>query len=153
MEAGALFLAAFAGGALTADFAAAFWGPAPCGKSPMASSKFPITSPRPREGNLVTHLGRFCAARTSPGISHPITERGNLRDCSRKPESAPEASLFEERVAAMLQTGEGYHAAAAAAVRALESQMREPRVGALTPVQAFGANFALLVPGTRIQEL
>jgi saccharopine dehydrogenase (NAD+, L-lysine-forming) len=57
-----------------------------------------------------------------------------------------------ERVAAMLQTGEGYHAAAAAAVRALESQMREPRVGALTPVQAFGANFALLVPGTRIHQ-
>lgn len=58
-----------------------------------------------------------------------------------------------ERVAAMLETGEGYHAAAAAAVRALELQLQEPRVGALTPVQAFGASFALLVPGTSIQEL
>ena len=58
-----------------------------------------------------------------------------------------------ERVAAMLETGEGYHAAAAAAVRALELQLQEPRVGALTPVQAFGGGFALLVPGTGIQEL
>jgi saccharopine dehydrogenase (NAD+, L-lysine-forming) len=56
-------------------------------------------------------------------------------------------------VAAMLETGEGYHAAAAAAVRALELQLQEPRVGALTPVQAFGARFPLLVPGTSIQEL
>jgi hypothetical protein len=53
----------------------------------------------------------------------------------------------------VLETGEGYWAAAAAAVRALELQLREPRVGALTPVQAFGADFALLVPDTRIQEL
>ena len=57
------------------------------------------------------------------------------------------------RVVAVLETGEGYRAAADAAVRALELQLLEPRVGALTPVQAFGAEFALLVPGTRIQEL
>jgi short subunit dehydrogenase-like uncharacterized protein len=56
-------------------------------------------------------------------------------------------------VAAVLETGEGYRAAAGAAVRALELQLQEPRVGALTPVQAFGAEFALLVPGTRIQEV
>jgi short subunit dehydrogenase-like uncharacterized protein len=55
--------------------------------------------------------------------------------------------------AAVLETGEGYRAATAAAVRAVELQFGEPRVGALTPVQAFGAHFALLVPGTRIQEL
>jgi hypothetical protein len=53
----------------------------------------------------------------------------------------------------MLETGEGYRAAAVAAVRALELQMHEPRLGALTPVQAFGPNFAFLVPGTRIQQL
>jgi short subunit dehydrogenase-like uncharacterized protein len=58
-----------------------------------------------------------------------------------------------QSVAAVLETGEGYRAAAVAAVRALELQMQAPRVGALTPVQAFGASFALLVPGTRIQEL
>ena len=28
-----------------------------------------------------------------------------------------------------------------------------PRISALTPVQAFGSEFALLVPDTRIQEL
>jgi hypothetical protein len=28
-----------------------------------------------------------------------------------------------------------------------------PRVGALTPVLAFGADFAVAVPGTRMQEL
>jgi len=59
----------------------------------------------------------------------------------------------DERASGMLETGEGYRAAAAAAVRALELQLKAPRIGALTPVQAFGANFALLVPGTRIQEL
>ena len=59
----------------------------------------------------------------------------------------------DERAAGMLETGEGYRAAAAAAVRALELQLQAPRIGALTPAQAFGANFALLVPGTRIQEL
>jgi short subunit dehydrogenase-like uncharacterized protein len=58
-----------------------------------------------------------------------------------------------QRVAAVLETGEGYRAAAVAAMCALELQLHEPRLGALTPVQAFGADFALLVPGTRIQEL
>jgi short subunit dehydrogenase-like uncharacterized protein len=58
-----------------------------------------------------------------------------------------------QRAAAVLETGEGYRAAAVAAVCALELQLHEPRVGALTPAQAFGADFALLVPGTRIQEL
>jgi short subunit dehydrogenase-like uncharacterized protein len=55
--------------------------------------------------------------------------------------------------AAMLETGEGYLAAAHVAVRAVESQLRTPRVGALTPVQAFGSDFASLVPHTHIQEL
>jgi short subunit dehydrogenase-like uncharacterized protein len=58
-----------------------------------------------------------------------------------------------QRVAAVLETGEGYRAAAVAAVCALELQLHEPRLGALTPAQAFGADFPLLVPGTRIKEL
>jgi short subunit dehydrogenase-like uncharacterized protein len=57
------------------------------------------------------------------------------------------------QAAAVLETGEGYRAAAHAAINAVESQLRDPRVGALTPVQAYGAGFALLVPGTHIQEL
>jgi short subunit dehydrogenase-like uncharacterized protein len=55
--------------------------------------------------------------------------------------------------AAMLETCEGYRAAAAATVRAVESLLETPRIGALTPVQAFGADFALGVPGTQIREL
>jgi short subunit dehydrogenase-like uncharacterized protein len=55
--------------------------------------------------------------------------------------------------AAMLETGEGYRAAASATVRAVESLLHTPRIGALTPVQAFGADFALGVAGTHIQEL
>jgi len=54
--------------------------------------------------------------------------------------------------AALLETGEGYRAAAVAAMRSIELQLREPRAGALTPAQAFGADFALLVPGTRIRS-
>ena len=53
----------------------------------------------------------------------------------------------------MLETGEGYRAAAAATVQAVESLLQTPRIGALTPVQAFGADFALGVPGTHIHEL
>src|SRR3954463_8715280 len=56
-------------------------------------------------------------------------------------------------VAAVLETGEGYRAAAAAAVRAVELQLQMPRRGALTPVQAFGSGIARLVPGTHIREL
>jgi short subunit dehydrogenase-like uncharacterized protein len=58
-----------------------------------------------------------------------------------------------QSAAAMLETGEGYRAAAAAVVSAVESLIETPRTGALTPVQAFGADFALAVPGTRMQEL
>jgi len=58
-----------------------------------------------------------------------------------------------QTAAAMLETGEGYRAAAAAAVRAVESLRQTPRIGALTPAQAFGADFVLGVPGTQIQEL
>jgi len=50
-------------------------------------------------------------------------------------------------VAAMLETGEGYRAAAAT-VEAVESLLHTPRIGALTPVQAFGGDFALGVAPT-----
>lgn len=58
-----------------------------------------------------------------------------------------------QTVVATLETGEGYRAAAAAAVRAVESLLETPCTGAVTPVQAFGADFALDVLGTRVQEL
>jgi len=102
----------------------------------------------------------------APWLGKLLERQGTRR--SPKVETAPsEAAIAVRRsrvwaeagdatgttVAAVLESGEGYRAAAAAAVRAIELQLREPRIGALTPVQAFGADFALLVPGTRIQEL
>jgi len=39
------------------------------------------------------------------------------------------------------------------AVRAVESLLETPCTGALTPVQAFGADFALGVRGRRVQDL
>jgi len=66
---------------------------------------------------------------------------------------AEAADATGRSVVSVLETGEGYRAAAAAAVHALELLLREPRIGALTPVQAFGADLALLVPGTSIREL
>jgi short subunit dehydrogenase-like uncharacterized protein len=96
-----------------------------------------------------------------------VLARQGTRRSSKVEAAPPEAAIAARRshvwaeagdatgttAAAVLETGEGYRAAAAAAVCALELQLREPRIGALTPVQAFGANFALLVPDTRIQEL
>jgi short subunit dehydrogenase-like uncharacterized protein len=58
-----------------------------------------------------------------------------------------------ESAAAMLETGEGYRSAAGAAVRAVECLLRTSPIGALTPVQAFGLDFAVSVPDTTIQEL
>jgi short subunit dehydrogenase-like uncharacterized protein len=102
-------------------------------------------------GPLLGKLLMRQAARASRlGISEPppaVLERMRSRVW------AEAGNAKGERVAAVLETGEGYHAAAAAAVRALELQLKQPRMGALTPIQAFGASFALLVPGTRIQEL
>jgi short subunit dehydrogenase-like uncharacterized protein len=99
---------------------------------------------------LGTFLARYGArSSTRPGPATPDAAIAAMR--SRVWAEAGNGS--GATAAAMLETGEGYRAAAAAAVRAVELQLREPRVGALTPVQAFGADFALLVPGTHIQEL
>lgn len=56
-------------------------------------------------------------------------------------------------VVSVLETGEGYGTAAAAAVRAVEEALASRPVGAMTPAQAFGPGFALSVPGTRIAEV
>jgi short subunit dehydrogenase-like uncharacterized protein len=47
------------------------------------------------------------------------------------------------------EMGEGYDFTAQSAVYAVEKVLNEPLVGALTPTQAFGADFALLVAGTK----
>jgi short subunit dehydrogenase-like uncharacterized protein len=100
----------------------------------------------PRLGKF---LARYGARFSRPGPATPDAAIAAMR--SRVWAEAGNAG--GARAVAMLETGEGYRAAAAAAVRAVELQMQQARVGALTPVQAFGADFALLVPGTRIQEL
>jgi short subunit dehydrogenase-like uncharacterized protein len=58
-----------------------------------------------------------------------------------------------KRVTALLETGEGYAHAAMAAVRAVEKVQVMRPIGVRTPAQAFGAEFALSVPGTRITDL
>jgi short subunit dehydrogenase-like uncharacterized protein len=57
-----------------------------------------------------------------------------------------------KRVASLLETGEGYRMAATAAVHAMEQVLAHRPTGALTPAQAFGAEFAVSLPGTRIVE-
>jgi short subunit dehydrogenase-like uncharacterized protein len=47
------------------------------------------------------------------------------------------------------EMGEGYNFTAQAAVRAVQKVLSEPLTGALTPSQAFGTDFALLMNGTR----
>src|SRR5262245_8066249 len=96
-------------------------------------------------------LLRWQATRASSGVERmpPESEIASLR--SRVwAEAGDDSGAY---AAAMLETGEGYRAAASAAVRAVELLLHDSRKGALTPVQAFGAELALLVPGTRIEEL
>ncbi|MFQ5629744.1 MAG: saccharopine dehydrogenase family protein [bacterium] len=51
-----------------------------------------------------------------------------------------------ESVEAWLETPEGYHLTAVAGVRIVEKIFEQPYSGALTPAQAFGADFALKIP-------
>src|SRR5580704_12873220 len=50
--------------------------------------------------------------------------------------------------AAWLQAGESYAFTAAASIRAIEETLARARYGALSPAAAFGADFALTIPGT-----
>ncbi len=53
------------------------------------------------------------------------------------------------QVEAWLELGEGYQFTAASSVRAVEHVLRDRPVGALTPAQAFGADFVLTIDGVR----
>lgn len=102
-------------------------------------------------GPLLARLIRWQAARAPRANSAGASDATSATLRSRVwGEVGNAAGIIE---AAMLETGEGYRSAAVVAVRAIELQMSAPRVGALTPAQAFGADFALLAPGTRIQAL
>jgi short subunit dehydrogenase-like uncharacterized protein len=100
---------------------------------------------------LIGRLLLRYAARASTRAEHTPSEAAIAALRSRVWAEAGDAS--GTHVAAMLETGEGYRAAAAAAVCGVEFQLREHRAGAFTPAQAFGPSFALRVPGTCIQEL
>jgi short subunit dehydrogenase-like uncharacterized protein len=49
---------------------------------------------------------------------------------------------------AWLQTGESYAFTAAASIRAVEEALARSLSGAFSPAAAFGADFALTIPGT-----
>jgi short subunit dehydrogenase-like uncharacterized protein len=66
---------------------------------------------------------------------------------------AEAGSTSGDPVVSMLETGEGYRMAAAAAVHAVERVLASRPVGAITPAQAFGPGFALSLPGTRIADI
>jgi len=95
-------------------------------------------------------LARTASRRSSPrGVSPSPAEIAAMRSHIW----AEVRNDAGETAAAMLETGEGYRAAASATICAVESLLKTPRIGALTPVQAFGADFALGVAGTHIEEL
>lgn len=54
-----------------------------------------------------------------------------------------------QQVEAWLALGEGYHFTAASSVQAVEHVLRDHLSGALTPAQAFGADFVLTIEGVR----
>ncbi|MHB8595527.1 MAG: saccharopine dehydrogenase family protein [Ktedonobacteraceae bacterium] len=54
-----------------------------------------------------------------------------------------------QQVEAWLELGEGYHFTAASSVQAVEQVLRDHPSGALTPAQAFGADFVLNIEGVR----
>jgi short subunit dehydrogenase-like uncharacterized protein len=54
-----------------------------------------------------------------------------------------------QQVEAWLELGEGYHFTAASSVQAVEHVLRDHLSGALTPAQAFGADFVLSIEGVR----
>jgi short subunit dehydrogenase-like uncharacterized protein len=55
-----------------------------------------------------------------------------------------------QQVEAWLELGEGYHFTAASSVQAVEHVLRDHPAGALTPAQAFGADFVLTIEGVRL---
>jgi short subunit dehydrogenase-like uncharacterized protein len=105
-------------------------------------------------GAIVMRIaGRFVGAllsRSNAG-GKPVTDaaRADLRSYIW----AEAGNRAGKRVLSVLETGEGYQLAAAAAVSAVEKLLAERPVGSLSPAQAFGIDFALSLPGTRIKDL
>jgi len=100
-------------------------------------------------GKLVGRLLLRVSARQRPGKTPKKIDGADLH--SRIWAEAGNAS--GKRVASLLETGEGYRMAATAAVHAMERVLADRPTGALTPAQAFGPEFAVSLPGTRIVDL
>jgi short subunit dehydrogenase-like uncharacterized protein len=58
-----------------------------------------------------------------------------------------------DRVAARLETGEGYAGTAEAAIANVEALLARDLIGAFTPARAFGADHVLAIPGVRVTDL
>ena len=72
-----------------------------------------------------------------------------LRQTGRSYIWARAANRHGDAAEAWLETVETYRFTAEAAVRSVERILNEQPRGALTPAQAFGADFVLSIPGTR----
>jgi short subunit dehydrogenase-like uncharacterized protein len=81
---------------------------------------------------------------SGPQASHPDTaESPALRSFGWARATGP-----DDTAEAWLQTGESYAFTAAASIRAVEETLARPPAGAGSPAAAFGADFALTIPGT-----
>lgn len=100
-----------------------------------------------------THLGRWLLRMTmAPSTGSRPKDRVVHADV-RSRLWAEAGNATGSRVFSTLETGEGYRSSATAAVLAVERTLETHPIGALTPAQAFGANFALSAPSTRIDDL
>ena len=113
---------------------------------PLAAG-FALRVAGPVIGRLLTWQARRASRPTPASQSLPVN--GSFRSRIW----AEATNVSGARAGAMLETGEGYQAAAAVAVRALELQLVDRRIGAMTPVQAFGAGLALSMPTTVVTDL
>ena len=97
---------------------------------------------------LVRAAARKLAGRLFSGPDEELRRRGRsyVWACAKDQDG--------KQVQAWLETLEGYQLTAVAGVRSVEKLLMERPVGALTPAQAFGADFILEIEGTqRYDEL
>jgi hypothetical protein len=102
-----------------------------------------VAWPTRESGSLAAHTVAGATVRIRPPRSRIYTSHAWARATARGGRS----------VVAWLDTGEGYAFSAHVAVSAVDCVLAGTASGAFTPSQAFGANFALSVPGTHLVML
>ena len=90
--------------------------------------------------------GWLQAAVDKQGTRQPASQVGGQRTSYAWARATNQNS---HQVEAWLELGEGYHFTAASSVQAVEHVLRDQPSGALTPAQAFGADFVLTIEGVR----